>query len=68
MGKRWNGRGILAVCGEKALANYIVLKHICEFKNLVTGTHLSAENVSNVDETSLYQCYPSWNTNIRSQE
>ena len=55
MGKRWNGLGILAVCGEKALANYILLKHIWEFKNLVTSKHLSAENVSNVDETSMYQ-------------
>jgi len=68
MGKRWNGPGILAVCSEKALANYILVKYICEFKNLVTGMHLSAANVRNVDKTSLYQWYPSWNANIRSQE
>jgi len=44
------------------------MKHIWEFKNLVTGKHLSAENKSNVDGTSLYQWYLSWNTNVRAQE
>jgi len=34
MGKRWNGFGILAVCGEKALANYVLLKHIWEVQKL----------------------------------
>jgi hypothetical protein len=68
MGKRWNKFCVLAVCGEKALAIYTVLKHIWEFKNLVTGKHLSAENVSNVDDTYLYRWYLSWNTNVLSQE
>ena len=65
MGKRWNGLGILAVCGEKAL-DYILLQHIWEFKNLVCAKHLMADNMSNVDETSLYQWYLSWNTNVQS--
>jgi hypothetical protein len=68
MGKRQNGLGVSAVCGDKALANYILLKHIWEFKNLVTGKHLSAENMSNVDGTTLYQGYLSCNTNVRSYE
>jgi hypothetical protein len=53
--KKRHGLHIVALCGNKALRDYDANEaYFEELSQLVTGKHMSAQQVYNVDKTSLF--------------